>query len=285
MVLIFILAVTLLVIAWLVAGPFLTERRRRKIRTQPFPAAWRSILRRRVPYYLRLPRNLQRQLEQHIQVFIAEKKFIGCDGQDITDEVRVTIAAQACLLILNRKTDYFPKLAQVLVYPSAFLVERVRAEPSGVLQEERHALSGESWTHGQVIVSWEDAVEGAAIVDDGRNVVLHEFAHQLDQQKGYANGAPYLGGRDRYPRWSQVMSHEFSQLQYRAATAQPSLMSYYGATNPAEFFAVATEVFFEQPREMAALHPALYEELSALYRVDPASWARPTSPSVLPALH
>jgi hypothetical protein len=261
-----------LVIAWLVSEPFLVERRRMRLRSRPFPAAWREIIERRVPYVRRLPRDLRRQLEEHVQVFVAEKSFVGCAGLEISDEVRVTIAAQACLLILNRKSHYYPNLRQVLVYPGAFIIERLRAEPSGVLQEQRQALSGESWTHGQVILSWEDALEGAAIADDGRNVVIHEFAHQLDQQKGHANGAPWLGRRDRYARWSQVMMGEFTRLQYHAETQQPSLFSYYGASNPAEFFAVVSEVFFEQPREMAAMHPALYAELRSLYHVDPLTW-------------
>ena len=268
----FIACIALLVIAWLLAGPFIVDRRRKRLRAQPFPAAWREIVRRRVPYCRRLPPDLRAQLEKHIQVFVAEKAFIGCGGLEISDEVRVTIAAQACLLILNRKTDYYPNLRQVLVYPGAFMVERLRPEPSGVLQEERQALSGESWTQGQVVISWEDALEGAAVVDDGRNVVIHEFAHQLDQQKGYANGAPWLGQRDRYARWSRVLGEEFGRLQEQALYQQPSLFSSYGATNPAEFFAVVSEVFFEQPQEMAAMHPALYAELRDFYRVDPLAW-------------
>jgi hypothetical protein len=270
--LLLIACIPLLVIAWLVGGPLLVERRHERLRAKPFPAAWREILERRVPCFGRLPADLKRQVEQHVQVFVAEKSFIGCNGFEVTDESRVTIAAQACLLILNRRTDYFPKLHQVLVYPGAFLVERLRAEPSGVLQEQRHALSGESWTRGQVIVSWEDVVEGAAIADDGRNVVIHEFAHQLDQVKGYANGAPWLGSRHRYPRWSQVMHEEYARLQQQAMAGEPSLFTYYGATAPAEFFAVVSEVFFEQPREMHAAYPALYEELRSLYRVDPVTW-------------
>ena len=268
----FIACIALLVIAWLVAVPFLAERRRNRLRARPFPAAWREILARRVPYARLLPPDLRVQLEKHIQVFLAEKPFIGCAGQEITDEVRVTIAAQACLLILNRGTDCYPSLRQVLVYPGAFIVERLRPEPSGVLQEQRQVLSGESWTQGQVVISWQDALEGAAVVDDGRNVVIHEFAHQLDQQKGYANGAPWLGQRDRYARWSRVLGEEFGRLQAQAITGQPSLFSTYGATDPAEFFAVVSEVFFEQPREMAALHPSLYDELRILYRVDPLAW-------------
>jgi len=269
--------VALLVIAWLLADPFLTERRRQRVRSRPFPAAWRDILARRVPMVRLLPPELRARLEGHIQVFVAEKSFIGCAGFAISDEVRVTIAAQACLLILGRGTSCYPNLAQVLVYPGAFLVERLRLEPSGVLQEHRHALSGESWTQGQVVVSWEDVLEGAATPDDGRNVVIHEFAHQLDQQKGYANGAPWLGRRDRYPRWSRVMGETFAQLQQEALAGEPSLISHYGATSPAEFFAVVTEVFFEQPRELAARHPDLYEELRVLYRVDPRHWTGATA--------
>ena len=237
-----------LFIAWMVAEPFLAERRRARLRARPFPAAWREIIDRRVPYVRRLPPDLRSQLEKHVQVFVAEKAFIGCAGLEISDEVRVTIAAQACLLILNRKSHYFPNLRQILVYPGAFIVERLAPVTLGVpgmgptiggpLQEQRHALSGESWTQGQVVISWEDVLEGAAATDDGRNVVIHEFAHQLDQQKGYANGAPWLGRRDRYPRWSRVMSEEFARLQQHALLGEPSLFSQYGATSPAEFFAV-----------------------------------------------
>jgi Mlc titration factor MtfA (ptsG expression regulator) len=186
--------------------------------------------------------------------------------------VRVTIAAQACLLLLNRESHYFPRLRKILVYPAPFIVERLRLEPSGVLQETRHALSGESWTLGQVVLSWEDAANGAAIPDDGANVVIHEFAHQLDQEKGFANGAPPLGTRGRYLAWSTVLSDEFERLRWTAAQGLPSLLNPYGATEPAEFFAVASEVFFEQSHRMAAEHPALYDELRRFYRVDPASW-------------
>ena len=262
-----------LLIGAIAAAPFLLEQRRRALRERPFPREWREILARRVPVFVSLPTHLARQLEKHIQVFVAEKPFIGCGGFVVDDEVRVTIAAQACLLLLNRaKPDYFPGLRQVLVYPGAFIVERIRSEPSGILQEQRQVLSGESWTQGQVVVSWQDVLEGAAIPDDGRNVVIHEFAHQLDQQKGYANGAPWLGRRDRYPRWSRVLGAEFALLQQRLAIGEPTLINPYGATSPAEFFAVVSEVFFEQPGEMSELHPELYEELTHLYRVDPARW-------------
>ncbi len=170
------------------------------VRRQPFPEAWREILRRRVPYFRSMPADLQLQLKKRMQVFLAEKPFIGCDGLEVTDEMRVTIAAQACLLILNRRTDYFANLRQILVYPGAFLVDRVHTDGAGVLQEQRQVLSGESWSQGQVIVSWDDVVDGASVVDDGRNVVIHEFAHQLDQQNGH-------GQRRADPRRAPALSN------------------------------------------------------------------------------
>jgi hypothetical protein len=268
----FVVGFTLLVIAALLGFPWLAQRRRKSLAQRPFPPAWSAILRSRMPLYARLPAELQRQLERHVQVLVAEKQFTGCDGLEVTEEMRVMVAAQAALLVLNRAGTPYPNLRQVLLYPAAFVVERLRPEPSGVLQETRQVLTGESWSRGQVVLSWEDVLHGAAVPDDGANVALHEFAHQLDQEKGFANGAPYLGGRDRYSSWSQVLAREFAQLQWASAQGWPTLINPYGATDPAEFFAVVSEVFFEQPARMAAEHPALYAELSGLYRVDPARW-------------
>ena len=220
----------------------------------------------------RLPADLQRQLQKHIQVFLAEKSFAGCDGLAVTDEMRVTIAAQACLLLLNRPNHYYPRLHQILVYPGPFVVERPRTNGIGLLQDERRVLTGESWAHGQVILSWPDVLEGAAVADDGRNVTIHEFAHQLDQEKGHANGAPDLADFQRYPRWSRVLGQEYGALQERLRNQEASLLDPYAATDPAEFFAVCSEVFFEQPLRMAAEHPALYGELSRFYRIDPLAW-------------
>ena len=263
---------TLLVIGALCAPPVLAARRRKALRSRPFPAAWEAILRERVPQAALLPRDLGVRLREHIQVLVAEKAFIGCDGLQVTDEMRVTIAAQAALLVLGGRTHYFPELRQILVYPAAFIVDRVRAEPSGVMQEQRQVLSGESWSQGQVILSWEDVLAGAAVADDGRNVVIHEFAHQLDQETGRANGAPRLVTRERYARWSEVLGREFARLSHEAAWQVPSLFSYYGATDPGEFFAVVSEVFFEQAPRMALEYPELYRELREYYGVDPQSW-------------
>ena len=292
-----VLLSALLLVAAIAGAPRWRTWRRQAWAGRPFPAAWRTILRRRVPLYRQLPADLQQQLRRRILVFLAEKPFLGCGGLAITDEMRVTIAAQACLLRLNAGDSMFPELKQILVYPGAFLVDRVHAAPGGVLREERRALAGESWSQGQVILSWQDVLDGARVVDDGHNVVLHEFAHQLDQETGSANGAPRLGSRAAHARWAQVMGGEFAALQARirareaaqvraqadwswfgaagggASTAEPAdLISDYGATNEAEFFAVVTEVFFEQAHALAQRHPALFALLREYYAVDPRHW-------------
>lgn len=268
----------LLFAAWLLADPWLARRRRARLRELPFPKDWGRIVRERVPVVAQLPIELQRQLEGHMQVFLAEKPFIGCAGLELTQDMRVVVAAQACLLLLNRDAGCFDDLRQILVYPGPFVVQRTHSDRAGLLQDLRQVLSGESWSQGQVILSWDDVLSGAADPADGRNVVLHEFAHQLDQQGGVANGAPWFGSRARRRRWAMVLGQEFAQLQQRAQSGAPSLISDYGASSPAEFFAVATEVFFEQPARMAAEHGPLYVELQRFYCVDPLSW-RPAAPA------
>lgn len=265
----------LLLVMGLLGQPYWLRLRRSKVRAVAFPATWRKILRRRVPLVRRLPAHLQMQLKKNMQVFIAEKSFLGCAGLQITEEMRVVIAAQACLLILNRATDYFANVRQVLVYPGAFFVNRTSTDYAGVQRENRHALAGESWSQGQVILSWQDTMEGAAVADDGRNVVIHEFAHQLDQENGAARGAPPpTWGDTQYDarRWSKVFQAAYAQLQSEVESGVQGLINHYGAQDPAEFFAVVSEVFFEQPKELAAHYPALYRELSGYYKVDPAAW-------------
>ncbi len=267
---------SLLLVAWFIGQPRWVAWRRGQARADAFPSEWRRILRRRVPGIALLPTDLQLQLKKHIQVFLAEKAFIGCKGQAITDEVRVTIAAQACLLLLQRPSDYFPALRQILVYPSAFLVDHEEVDEAGVVQSRRDLRSGESWQQGQVILAWDDVLRGAADPHDGWNVVLHEFAHQLDSQTGLTNGAPDLGSAEQYARWSEVMQAAYDALceatDALADGGPEPFLDPYGATSPAEFFAVVTEVFFERPRALASTHPALYRELSAFYRLHPASW-------------
>jgi len=266
------LFIGLLIISYLFAKPYWREHQRNKARAQPFKKEWRKIIQKRMPYFRQMPSHLQLQLKQHIQVFLAEKQFVGCNGVVITDEIRVTIAAQACLLLLNRKTDYYPKLITILVYPRAFIKEQQSAGADGVHFSHRVAMTGESWDYGKIVLSWQDTLDGAEIPDDGRNVVIHEFAHQLDQEGGQANGAPILGKGQSYQSWSEVFSAQFEQLQHQALTGSPSLFDYYGATNPAEFFAVASEVFFEQSSQLCQEYPSLYQQLRQYYQVDPTLW-------------
>ncbi|MGE0796980.1 MAG: zinc-dependent peptidase [Lautropia sp.] len=258
-------------IGWLIWQPRRQRARRARLRAQPFPAEWHALLQRRLPLYRRLPPALRAQLQQQMLVFVAEKSFIGCEGLAVTDEMRVLIAAQACLLILNRPTGVYPSLAQVLIYPEAFIVDKEEVDEDGVSHRERQVLTGESWAESQVVLSWPDVLHGAGF-DDGENVVIHEFAHQLDQETGYANGAPELTGAEHYASWSEVLGEEFERLRDRIDAGEQTLLDDYGATDPVEFFAVVSEAFFEQPIELTAEHPALYRELSRFYRVDPAAW-------------
>lgn len=271
--LIFVAVLALSVAGWLLGPELVTAQRRRRVCAQPFPAAWREILRRRMPMFRRLPADLQLQLKSHTQVLLAEKPFIGCAGFDVTEEVRVLIAAQAALLLLNRRAGYFRNLRQVLVYPGAFVTDREQASATGLVHQTRRVLAGESWQQGQLILSWDDVLEGAAIADDGRNVVIHEFAHQLDQESGRANGAPPLGHAHRYAQWSAVLRNEFDALRRRLQSGETGLIDAYAATDEAEFFAVISEVFFERPGALASAHPALFAELSTYYRTNPLSWS------------
>lgn len=263
----------LLLIAWFIWQPRLVSQRRERQQAEAFPPAWRAIIRRSVPLAASLPADLQMQLRRHIQVFLAEKAFVGCQGLVIDDEVRVTIAAQACLLLLNRPTDYFPALRQVLVYPSAFEVDIEHTDDIGVVQSGRDWRAGESWQEGQVILSWEDVLTGAADPHDGWNVVIHEFAHQLDSETGLTDGTPALANPERQASWSRVMQAEFESLVAALERGEEdTFLDPYGASDPVEFFAVVTEAFFEQGPELRAHHPALFEELLAFYRVDTSAW-------------
>jgi hypothetical protein len=255
------------------------KRRRRTLQFAPFPPRWREILETRVPLYGRLPLPDRRELEGHIQVFLAEKNFEGCDGLVMTDEIRVSIAAQACLLLLHRQTNYYPELHSILVYPSQFFVKTTEHSDSGIEHEDIEARLGEAWKHGAVVLAWDAVCGGAIDPEDGYNVALHEFAHQLDFEDGAADGAPLLGGEDphllrgrRYRSWARVLNAEFEKLRDRVDAGDSSVLDEYGAEDPAEFFAVATESFFERPRELRAEHPELYAELKGFYRQDPAQW-------------
>jgi hypothetical protein len=258
------------------------KQQRRTRQSAPFPPAWRKILETRFPLYARLPAPDRKELEGHIQVFLAEKNFEGCGGLAVTDEIRVSIAAQACLLLLHRKTDYYPELQSILVYPSEFFVETTEHSDSGILHEDVEARLGEAWEHGAVVLAWDAVCGGAVDPEDGYNVALHEFAHLLDFEDGRADGAPRLDGgesgsslKSRHGAWARVFNAEFEKLRARVEAGESSVLDEYGAEDPAEFFAVATESFFERPRELREEHPELYEQLKGFYRQDPAQWPAP----------
>lgn len=253
---------------------YLTRWRKSELLARPFPASWQSILATRLPVYSFLSPQEQTRLQQLIKQFIADKQFYGCGGLVITDEIRVTIAAEACLLLLNKGGAIYPKLASVLVYPTGFLVEREQHQPDGTVASGEHSLLGESWSNGKVILSWDDVEKGAADFTDGHNVVLHEFAHQLDAESGSTNGAPPLR-RNSYKAWASVFTENFEDLRASSLRGHETVMDQYGATNPAEFFAVATETFFEKPRQLHNKYPDLYDELERYYQIDPRGWSAP----------
>ena len=251
---------------------FLFRRwREQRILGRPFPAAWLSILEAGLPVYSLLAEKEQARLRKLVQKFIASKRFYGCAGLVITDEMRVTIAAQACLLLINKSGSIYHKLASVLVYPTAFRVERDQHRPDGTVALGEQDLLGESWSSGKVVLSWDDVEKGVGDFSDGHNVVLHEFAHQLDAESGGTNGAPPLR-RNSYKTWATVFADNFQDLQARSLHRHETVMDEYGATNPAEFFAVATEAFFEKPYQLYARRPELYRELENYYQVDARSW-------------
>jgi Mlc titration factor MtfA (ptsG expression regulator) len=268
------------VLLLIIAGTALVRRlirmaRRKQLRSKRFPSPWCGILEQNLPLYKHLPEPLKEQLHGHIMVFVAEKNFEGLRGLAITDEIKVTIAGQACMLLLNRDSDVYPKLFSILVYPDAYKTGKsslFRPEEQDNTEEVR---LGESWKTGSVVLAWDHVRHGATDRKDGHNLVLHEFAHQLDQEDGRSDGAPILEQRSHYIPWARVLSSEYERLRERTRGGRKTVMDRYGATNPAEFFAVATETFFEKPKQMKKKHPELYEELKNYYKIDPVTWGVP----------
>jgi len=261
-----------LVIAAIVLALWIPRFRLRRAIEAPFPPQWVAILERNIQVYSELPMPLRLQLRELIKQFLHQKQFSGAAGLEVTDEMRVTIAAQACMLQLNRSDGLYPKLKYILIYPSTFVVTRPEADESGLVSENRKAMLGESWQNGRVILAWDNVLHGASNFVDGRNVVLHEFAHQLDSESGTADGAPLLAGTSCYRSWASALSEEFEELQKDTMLGRRSLIDHYGATNPAEFFAVSTETFFEKPRQMAKHHAELFNVMKRYYRIDPRTW-------------
>jgi Mlc titration factor MtfA (ptsG expression regulator) len=235
----------------------------------PLPACWDAIIRQRVPYSSCLPPELQDRLRGLIQVFLDEKGYEGCGGVRITDEIRLTIAGHACILLLGGQSDMYPKLRTILVYPRAYTAPAIRREPDGTVTEGLQGRSGESWSFGSIVLSWQDALRDSADLMRGRNVIFHEFAHQLDFESGSGQGAPILPRGAKYSDWARIFSGEYESLIHSLELDRPSVLDKYGTLNPAEFFAVATEAFFLKPNDLAAKHPELYAQLKLYYRQDP----------------
>lgn len=254
---------------------FFRDRRRKAICERPFPPSWQTILLETVPYAQRLVAEDQDKLRDLIRIFIEEKRFEGCGGLEIDDEIRVTIAAQACILILRHDGDIYPDLEVILVYPSTYIDRRPRTVEGGIVVEEPEARLGESWSRGVVVLAWDAVLRGASDARDGKNVVFHEFAHQLDTEDGAADGAPVLEKRAAYGPWARVLGVAYEGLVRDDAEGNKTLIDTYGAKNPAEFFAVVTESFFERPRALRARHPALYEQMREFYRQEPADLPTP----------
>jgi MtfA peptidase len=260
------LAIAALVLGWIVGAPLVQRRRRARLLASPAPGPERAAL-ARTRAWRRLPPALRPRLAERVRVFLTERDFVGCGGLAVTDAMRTEIASQACLLILNRSEHVFDELRAVLVYPDEFVV-RDEVEEHGVVTERERALAGQSWDTGRILLSWRDVQHAG----DGYNVVIHEFAHYLDQEEGAANGAPLLDGPRDYARWADVLQRAFDELEARSGAGEHTLLDPYGIEDEAEFFAVASEAFFELPRELRAEHPALYAELAGFYRLDPALW-------------
>jgi Mlc titration factor MtfA (ptsG expression regulator) len=269
-----VIAILLLFLGFLIIKKALLNRRRRQLAVMPFPNEWEKILEKNVSLYRYLPDALKEQLHNDIKIFIDEKHFEGMGGLEITDEIKVTIAAEACLLLLNRKNSDYPGLSSIVVYPNAYVAKQNAIVDGGVHIEEQSVRLGESWHHGSVVLAWDNVKQGAINPQDGHNVVMHEFAHQLDQEDGVSDGAPILEKRSSYATWAHILSEEFEHLRFNVEHHKKSVMDKYGATNPAEFFAVATETFFEKPVQLKKKAPDLYNELKSFYKVDPVEWLK-----------
>lgn len=249
------------------------DGRREGVRNRPFPPEWEAIVRANVAHYSMLDDVERTELHAMIQVFLEEKEWQGCGGLDLSDEIRVTIAAEACLLQLGLPHEYYRNVESILVYPSAVLLPEHRP---GVFERIDGALDGsvpiigQACAQGPVILVWDAVLHGARHPEQGHNVVFHEFAHKLDMLDGAADGTPPLADSEQFAAWVAVCTREFTRLRLLAGQGHKTFLDAYGAQNEAEFFAVATEEFFDRPHLLLQHSPDLYHVLRLYYRQDPA---------------
>jgi Mlc titration factor MtfA (ptsG expression regulator) len=267
-----ILAIGAALVVVVLAGPWRRARRRRSLIAAHAPPEWRTILLRQLPVFRRLPEDVRTSMLDAMKVFLAEKRFVGCNGLIVEDTMRVIVAAQACLLVARLGVHRYDSLNTILLYPHTFVAEHEHSDESGVHTIEAKELGGESWSDGKIVLSWEDVRAGLLAGEDAYNVVYHEFAHQLDQSDGSADGAPTLSGIHDYDRWATVLQAAYDELLRDLEHGRATLIPPEGAENESEFFAVATEVFMDRAQAMHSRHPALYAELRSFYGLDPASW-------------
>jgi Mlc titration factor MtfA (ptsG expression regulator) len=249
---------------------WIRARRRRRLAALPFPAPWTNYLEQNVAHYALLTDVERQRLSSDLRVLVVEKNWEGCGGLAITDEIKVTIAAQASLLLLGIEHDFYSHVLSVLVYPSTFMIPQ-RPDPDTWLIEDEEERLGEAWYRGPVILAWDTVQADGRDLSRGRNLVIHEFAHQLDFADGMMNGTPPLRGGTHRRQWRNVMTREYEALIRDADRGRATVLDEYGATDPCEFFAVVSECFFTRPLAMRDRHPQLYVLLQDYYGQDTAA--------------
>ncbi len=250
-----------------------------RLPTGAIPAAWPELVARQVPLVARLPSHDQERLYRLMQLFLRDAPIEGCAGLEVTDEIRVTIAAQACFLLLKMRYPKYTGVRRVLVYPSSFVPKTVGLHPSGQIARPEVPLDGQAWQTGVVVLGWDAVRRGTLVATDGSNVVVHEFAHMLDAEDGSLDGTPVLDSGSAYRAWGALLSSQFTEHVVRTERGEPTTLDPYGAQNRAEFFAVATEAFVEKPGELRQDHPRLYALLVDFFNLDPAAMEASTDAS------
>ncbi len=265
-----VLLIALLIVGILVFRGVARRRKRERLLATPLTPQQRLVLERLVPIVRRLPDALRPKLEGKINLFLDQVTFHANGDLELTEDMQLSVAAQACLLIVNSPV-WYDTIRTVLIYPSTILAPR-NAHDGFVVHEQHSHLAGESWNRGPVVLSWDHALKGGLDAEDGYNVVIHEFAHQLDSLTGHTDGIPILRKGQRYERWEKAMLDAYNGHVARVESGHQSLIDPYGATNHQEFFAEAVVTFFEKPRAMREEEPALYAQLAELFALDPAAW-------------